>query len=123
MCYWNPLNKPVLYFHVCRKNDDYYLKVDVINRRVYKCSYLCNDSIYKFYKIGLYELKWSTFVTGHCWNLKPSNIKLLKKFEANDGSPRTRVKHTTEEQWNNAIEILLNNINKKQWKQSNYSAQ
>ena len=114
--YWNPLNKAILYFHVCRTTDDYYLKVDVINRRIYKCSYLCNTSPYKFYKIGLYELKWSTFTTGYCWDLKPKNIEFKNKLEAKDGSPRTRVKHTTENQWNMAIQVLLTNINNKHGK-------
>lgn len=110
--YWNPQNKPIIYLHVCRNSDDYYLKVDVVNRKVYKCSYLCNQSKYKYFKIGLYELKWSTFATGYCWDLKPRNIDFVKKCEAKDGYKRTRIKHTTEEQWNKAIEILLTNINK-----------
>lgn len=110
MQFWNPLNKPVLYFHVVRKNDDYYLKVDVIKQRVYKCCYLCNTSKYKFFKLGIYELRWSTFYSGYTWDLKPKNIAFKKKCEAKDGSPRTRIKHTTKEQWDNAVEILLKQI-------------
>ncbi len=109
MPYWNPKHKDILFFHVCRRDDDFYLKVDVKNKRVYKC---CQESPnkYKFFKKGLYELKWSTFSTGYTWDLKPQNILFKKALEKKDGGVRTTIKHTSEAQWNKAIEELLKTI-------------
>ncbi len=118
MQYWNPLNKRILYFHITYGPDDnrikdYYLKVDTIDKRVWKLQHkrictlkYCNNHTMP----GIYELKWATFTTGTVWNLKPKNINFVKNCEKKDGKQRSRVKHTTEQQWNQAVEEYIKSI-------------
>jgi len=111
--YWNPLKKSVLYFHVIEKNVDHYLKVDVDNEKVYKLQVnsLNREGRNNYLRKGLYELKWVTFTSGVVWHLKPENIAFKKGCEAHDGTPRTKVKHTTKGQWEKALNQLLVSIN------------
>ena len=111
MSYWNPLNKAVLYLHVTyRNNDDYYLKIDVVRQRVFKLCYKQAKHIGKYFKVGVYEVKWSTFTTGYIWHMKPCNIASKKKYEAVDGLMRCRIKHTTQKQWKDHLKILIKEI-------------
>lgn len=110
MSYWNPQNKTILYFHVVRTDDDFYLKVDVIKQRVFKLCYKPIRIYGKHFKLGVFELKWSTFCTGHTWDLKPENIEYKNKLKARDGHERTKIKHTTHRQWRDHLKILMKEI-------------
>lgn len=107
--YWNPLGKEILYFHVIGTRTNHYIKVDVVNKRVYKAQ-LEQVGVYKFFKRGVYELKWSTFITGTIWGLKPCNIASRKKWEAKDGIQREKIKHTSENAWQEAVNEIVKQI-------------
>lgn len=107
--YWNPLGKEMLYFHVIGPQTNHYIKVDVVNKKVYKAQ-LEQVGVYKFFKRGIYELKWSTFITGTIWDLKPKNIEFVKGCEAKDGVEREKIKHTSEKAWREAVNEIVKQI-------------
>ena len=112
MPFWNPKHTKILYFHVCRKDDDYYIKVDTENKKVFKL--VLNDlrTQGKYYCKGVYEIRWITFLSGYLYDLSKDGIDFKKICELKDNIPRTKVKYTTENQWLNALRILVIELTK-----------
>lgn len=106
MSFWNPQNKRYIYFHCTygpdnnRKND-YYLKIDTIEKKVWKVQHTTMRVHGKYYHAGIVELKWISFISKHGWNLK--NFQYIKQCEARDQKQRWRIRYTTENQFINAV--------------------
>lgn len=112
MSYWNPEKLKILYFHVVRDQDDYYLKINTEQKRVWKLNLSRLRIQGKYYNVGIYELNWSTFLSGYQYRLKPDWIEYGKYLTKKDGNVRTIIKHTTENQITESLRKLLIEITK-----------
>lgn len=110
MSFWNPKNSQYLYFHVVFKDDDFYIKVDTVNQRVFKCCYKPMRIQGKYFKLGVYELKYVTFTGNYAFKLKYGHLRDIKGYEARDGHFRGRVIYTSRRQWTKAISTVLKEI-------------
>lgn len=111
---WNHQNKRFVYFHVVtsemsRNRQDFYLKVDTIEKRVWKVCEKSHRAYGKYTMGGIYELKWSTWISVFAHYLSQKSVDFIKQCEK-DGNKRTRVKYTTENQFNNALIAVLENL-------------
>ncbi len=115
MSFWNPKEKRFLFFHVTfggeprgYRNCDYYLKVDTVEKRVWKVCHRSFKAINHNGKTsnhqgGIYELTWSTFSTNQAHYLSRKSRHFIRQCELADGKQRTRVKYTSEAQFMGAF--------------------
>ncbi len=115
MNYWNPKNHRFIYLHH-RYGDSYpeihfYYKVDTIEQRVWKLVPMRTKNKSKNMMKGIYEIKWSTFISGPGHYLSENSRNFIKQCET-DGHKRARILYSTENQWMNAVRELLIDITK-----------
>jgi hypothetical protein len=106
--YWNPANKNILYLHVIDEKANYYLEVNVADKRCWKLQpHTSPAERQKFYIRGFYEIRWATFIGLH-WYMKPENIEWRKKnLSPEQYQKRKQIKHTTKNQFDTALKRFI----------------
>lgn len=110
--FWNIKNEKIVYFHVCRPEDSFYLKVDTFNQIVWKLNPENLNMRGTAYLKGVHEIRWSTFISNYACQLTYKSLKWTEHCEQLDGKYRGRIKYTTETQFTDQLRKLLIQITK-----------